>query len=83
MPGHTGGMPDRLRRERFSRSVARDFGTHRRPNCEMLHCDYCVAFVSEVAMIDVVDRILSTYRGAELSIAGVSGHIRVAHMEIA
>jgi hypothetical protein len=49
----------------------------------MLHCDYCVAFVSEVAMIDVVDRILSTYRGAELSIAGVSGHIRVAHMEIA
>jgi hypothetical protein len=28
----------------------------------MLHCKYCSAFVSEVAMIDVVDRILSTYQ---------------------
>jgi hypothetical protein len=60
--GAIGGMPERLRREPFSRSVARDFGTHRRPNCEMLHCGYCNAFVSEVAMIDVVDRILSTYQ---------------------
>jgi hypothetical protein len=28
----------------------------------MLHCRYCSAFVSEFSMIDVVDRILSTYQ---------------------
>jgi hypothetical protein len=28
----------------------------------MLHCRYCRAFVSEFVMIDVVDRILSTYQ---------------------
>jgi hypothetical protein len=28
----------------------------------MLHCRYCIAFVSELAMIDVVDCILSTYQ---------------------
>jgi hypothetical protein len=28
----------------------------------MLHCRYCSAFVLEFAMIDVVDRILSTYQ---------------------
>jgi hypothetical protein len=28
----------------------------------MLHCRCCSAFVSEFAMIDVIDRILSTYQ---------------------
>jgi hypothetical protein len=28
----------------------------------MLHCRYCSAFVLEFAMIDVVERILSTYQ---------------------
>jgi hypothetical protein len=28
----------------------------------MLHCRYCSAFVSELAMIDVINRILSTYQ---------------------
>jgi hypothetical protein len=28
----------------------------------MLHCGYCVAFVSEFAMNDVVEHILSTYQ---------------------
>jgi hypothetical protein len=28
----------------------------------MLQCRYCLAFVSDLAMIDVVDRILSTYQ---------------------
>jgi hypothetical protein len=28
----------------------------------MLHCRYCIAFISEFAMIDVVDRILCAYQ---------------------
>ena len=28
----------------------------------MLHCRYCIAFISEFAMIDVVERILCAYQ---------------------
>jgi hypothetical protein len=51
-----------VRRRRSTGTSARDFRTHRRPKCEMLHCDYCSTFILEFAMNDVVERILNAYQ---------------------